>query len=130
VTHPTRAIVHLDRLARNLGLLSELAGERPLWPCIKANAYGHGAEIVARHLVALGHDTLCVAHATEALELRDYARIDVRLGPGGEVWVLEVNCNPYISFGHDMSNAAEKSGMDYYEFIDRIVHEALLRNDD
>lgn len=68
--------------------------------------------------------------AYEALELRDYARIDVRLGPGGEVWVLEVNCNPYISFGHDMSNAAEKSGMDYYELIDRIVHEALLRNDD
>lgn len=66
----------------------------------------------------------------EALELRDYARIDVRLGAGGEVWVLEVNCNPYISFGHDMSNAAEKSGMDYYELIDRIVHEAVLRNAD
>ncbi len=65
--------------------------------------------------------------AYDALELRDYARIDVRLAPDGQVWVLEVNCNPYISFGHDMSNAAEKSGMDYYEFIDRIVHEALRR---
>lgn len=66
--------------------------------------------------------------AYDALELRDYARIDVRLGADGELWVLEVNCNPYISFGHDMSNAAEKSGMDYYELIDRIVHEALLRH--
>ncbi len=68
--------------------------------------------------------------AYDALELRDYARIDVRLGTGGELWVLEVNCNPYISFGHDMSNAAEKSGMDYYELIDRIVVEALLRYED
>jgi alanine racemase len=68
VSHPTRAIVHLDR---NLRLLGELTGGRPLWPCIKANAYGHGSEIVARHLVALGYDTLCVAHASEALELRE-----------------------------------------------------------
>ena len=76
--HPTRAIVHLDRLAHNLGLLQELVGKRPLWPCIKANAYGHGAEIVAQHLVALGHDTLCVAHASEAVELRADG-IDARL---------------------------------------------------
>jgi alanine racemase len=50
-------------------LLQELAGGRPLWPAIKANAYGHGAEIVARHLVGLGHRTLCVAHVPEAVEL-------------------------------------------------------------
>lgn len=67
--HPTRAIVHLDRLEHNLGLLRELAGARPLWPAIKANAYGHDAEIIARHLLRLGCDTLCVAHASEALEL-------------------------------------------------------------
>jgi len=71
VSHPTRAIVHLDRLGRNLALLSELVGGRPLWPCIKANAYGHGADLVARHLVALGHHTLCVAHASEAVALRE-----------------------------------------------------------
>jgi alanine racemase len=52
-------------------LLQELMGEKPLWPAIKANAYGHGAALVARHLVALGYGTLCVAHASEALELRE-----------------------------------------------------------
>jgi alanine racemase len=78
VSHPTRAIIHLDRLAHNLRLLGELVGGRPLWPCIKANAYGHGAEIVARRLVALGYDTLCVAHASEAIELRE-AGISARL---------------------------------------------------
>jgi alanine racemase len=78
VSHPTRAIIHLDRLARNLRLLGELVGGRPLWPCIKADAYGHGAELVARELVALGHDTLCVAHASEAVALRE-AGIGARL---------------------------------------------------
>jgi alanine racemase len=67
--HPTRALIHLDRLAHNLRLLRELAAGRPAWPAIKADAYGHGALPVARALVALGCDTLCVAHPGEALEL-------------------------------------------------------------
>jgi len=68
-THPTTADIHLDRLAHNLRLLREAAGGRPLWPAIKANAYGHGAEIVARELLALGCETLCVAHVAEAVDL-------------------------------------------------------------
>jgi alanine racemase len=40
-----------------------------MWPAIKANGYGHGTEIVARHLVGLGYHTLCVAHAPEAVAL-------------------------------------------------------------
>ncbi len=70
-THHTRAYVHLARLTRNMRLLQGLAGERPMWPAIKADAYGHGAELVARHLSALGYDTLCVAHVGEALALLD-----------------------------------------------------------
>jgi alanine racemase len=50
-------------------LLQELVGKRLLWPAIKANAYGHGGEIVAKHLVELGYHTLCVAHVTEAISL-------------------------------------------------------------
>jgi alanine racemase len=69
--HPTRAAIHLDRLAHNLRLLRELAGGRPVWPAVKANAYGHGAVPVARELVAQGCDTLCVAHPSEALELAE-----------------------------------------------------------
>lgn len=78
MSHPTRVLVHLDRLDRNLRLLQELVGGRPLWPCIKANAYGHGIEIVARHLESRGCDTLCVAHTSEALALRE-AGIGTRL---------------------------------------------------
>lgn len=65
------AFLHLDRLSHNLRLLQSLTNGRPLWPAIKANAYGHGAEIVARHLTRLGFHTLCVAHASEAAVLAD-----------------------------------------------------------
>ncbi len=76
--HLSQARINLDHLAHNLSLLSSLAGGRPLWPAIKANAYGHGAALIARAIVALGHDTLCVAHVGEAAELRD-GGIDARL---------------------------------------------------
>lgn len=65
--------------------------------------------------------------AFRALWLQDYGRLDVRLTPQDEVWVLEANANPFISFGHDLANAAEKAGLDYYSFINRIVDEALKR---
>ena len=68
--------------------------------------------------------------AFRALWLRDYARLDVRLAPDGEVWFLEANANPFISYGHDMANAAEKAGMDYYGFIQRLVDEAMGRYGD
>ena len=67
--HLTKAYIHLDRLTHNLGVLQGCVGTRPLWPAIKANAYGHGSEIIARHLVGLGCTTLCVAHVSEAIEL-------------------------------------------------------------
>jgi D-alanine-D-alanine ligase len=65
--------------------------------------------------------------AYTALGLRDYGRIDIRLTRDQKVYVLEVNPNPYISFGEDMANAAERMGFDYYQFIEYIVREAVAR---
>ncbi len=67
----SRAFVNLEHLAFNMRLLQAQVGHRPLWPAIKANAYGHDAEIVGRHLVDLGYDTLCVAHVGEAIALTE-----------------------------------------------------------
>jgi alanine racemase len=67
--HLTQAYIHLDNLTHNMALLKRLVRTRSLWPAIKANAYGHGSEIIARHLITLGYSTLCVAHVSEALEL-------------------------------------------------------------
>jgi len=65
--------------------------------------------------------------AFRALWLHDYARLDVRVTADGDVWVIEANANPFISFGHDMANAAEKAGMDYYAFIQRLAEIAIDR---
>lgn len=68
-THLTQATINLDHLHHNMNLLQRLAGRRPLFPAIKANAYGHDAEIIARQLVKLGYTTLCTAHISEAADL-------------------------------------------------------------
>jgi D-alanine-D-alanine ligase len=65
--------------------------------------------------------------AYRALWLRDYARLDLRLTSEGKVWLLEANANPFISYGHDMANAAAKAGMAYGDFIQRIVDAAMAR---
>ena len=67
--HLTKAIINLSDLTFNLNLLKEVAGGRPMFPAIKANAYGHGSENIAKHLISLGYKTLCVAHLPEAIEL-------------------------------------------------------------
>ena len=68
-SHLTQVFIHLEHLAYNMRLLQELVGRRPLWPAIKANAYGHGADIIGHYLVQLGYTHLCVAHVAEAIEL-------------------------------------------------------------
>src|SRR6266567_2986158 len=66
--------------------------------------------------------------AFHALWLQDYGRVDLRLTHDDEVYVLEVNPNPFVAFEHEMANAAEKAGMGYDAFIQRIVDEALERD--
>ena len=84
----TTAVIHLDRLTANILLRQELVGNCPMWPAIKANACGHGAEIVARHLVDLGYDTFCVAHAEEAVQLIDVTDLRGRVRLGDEVAII------------------------------------------
>lgn len=67
----TKVFLHLDRLSDNMHLLQQQVGQTPLWPCIKANAYGHGAPIIARHLRQRGYNTFGVADVGEAVALID-----------------------------------------------------------
>jgi hypothetical protein len=39
------------------------------------------------------------------------------------------NANPFTTYGHDMTNAAAKAGMEYADFIQRIVDAALTRDE-
>jgi D-alanine-D-alanine ligase len=65
--------------------------------------------------------------AYQALQLRDYGRIDARLAPDGTVHVLEVNPNPYLLPSAEFSMAGKKSGRDYERLIAEIVELAMKR---
>jgi D-alanine-D-alanine ligase len=63
----------------------------------------------------------------QALELRDYARIDMRLRPDGRVAVIEANPNPWLATKAEFAMAARKSGRTYTQLIEEIVDLALAR---
>ena len=65
--------------------------------------------------------------AFHALWLQDYGRVDLRLAHDDEVYVLEVNPNPFLAVENEMADAAEKAGLKYNDFIQRIVDEAVAR---
>jgi len=65
--------------------------------------------------------------AFQALQLRDYGRIDFRLATDGAMHVLEVNPNPYLLPSAEFAMAAKKSGRSYNQLIERIVEVALAR---
>ena len=63
----------------------------------------------------------------QALELRDYARIDMRLRPDGRVAVIEANPNPWLASKAEFAMAARKSGRNYTQLIEEIVDMAVAR---
>ena len=114
----TRVYVHLDRLTRNLRRLQELVGERAVWPVLKADAYGHGARLVARHLVDLGYRTFGVADVEEAVVLFD-AGIEATMIvlsatlPEHSEALVAYGCEPVvctIEMAESLARAAQRSG--------------------
>jgi D-alanine-D-alanine ligase len=65
--------------------------------------------------------------AFAALRLHDYARIDVRVSPEGQIYVIEVNPNCYLERSAEFARAAERGGMSYDALITRIVELATNR---
>ncbi|HVZ21056.1 MAG TPA: ATP-grasp domain-containing protein [Vicinamibacterales bacterium] len=65
--------------------------------------------------------------AFQALELRDYGRVDMRLQSDGRVQVIEVNPNPWLSSRAEFAMAARKSGRTYPQLIEEIVELANAR---
>jgi D-alanine-D-alanine ligase len=65
--------------------------------------------------------------AYRAVKLRDYGRIDMRLTPKGDVYVIEANPNPWLSSKHEFAMAAKKSGRSYTQLIGAIVDIAVER---
>jgi D-alanine-D-alanine ligase len=68
--------------------------------------------------------------AYQALKLRDYGRIDMRLSVKGDVFVIEANPNPWLSSGAEFAMAARKAGKTYNQLISEIVDLAKARYTD
>ena len=64
------ALIDLDAIAHNVGVLRERAGTAAVMVVVKADGYGHGATQVARAALAAGAAELGVATIDEALALR------------------------------------------------------------
>src|SRR6185503_13398960 len=66
--------------------------------------------------------------AFEAIELRDYARMDVRLAADGTPYIIDVNPNCDLSdLAGGFSKAAKAGGLSYKDVILRLVELALAR---
>jgi D-alanine-D-alanine ligase len=66
--------------------------------------------------------------AFQALELRDYARVDIRLAADQTPYVIDVNPNCDLSdVAGGFSKAAKAGGVGYDDVISRIVELALMR---
>jgi len=63
----------------------------------------------------------------QALELRDYARIDMRLRPDGRVAVIEANPNPWLASRAEFALAARRAGRTYAQLVSEIVELAMAR---
>jgi D-alanine-D-alanine ligase len=70
-------------------------------------------------------DTAIAAY--QALKLRDYGRIDMRLTEKGDVYVIEANPNPWLSSSAEFVMAARKAGRSYSQLVGEIVELARSR---
>lgn len=66
--------------------------------------------------------------AYRALRVRDYGRVDLRVTPAGEIYVIEVNASCYLEQASEFAVAAAAAGIDYVILVDRIVQCALERH--
>lgn len=56
------------------------------------------------------------------LNLSGYARLDFRLTPAGDLYLLEANPNPQLGFGEDFAESAEAAGIEYEPLLQQILN--------
>lgn len=56
------------------------------------------------------------------LNMSGYGRIDLRMRPDGELFVLEANANPNLEYGEDFAESADAADISYRVLLKRIVN--------
>ena len=57
-----------------------------------------------------------------ALDLSGFARMDLRMNADGEIFILEANANPNLSYGEDFAESAEAMQISYEDLLQRILN--------
>ncbi len=70
VRRPAWAEISASAIAHNVRVIKELLGDTKLCAVVKANGYGHGAQLTAKAVLAGGADSIAVAIVDEGIELR------------------------------------------------------------
>jgi len=72
VRRPAWAEISASAIGHNVRAIKRVVGDAEICAVVKANAYGHGAPLVARAAVAAGANFLAVAIVDEGIELREH----------------------------------------------------------
>ncbi|MGH8482577.1 MAG: D-alanine--D-alanine ligase family protein [Nevskiaceae bacterium] len=91
---------------------------RKRWGIRNAFAGGLGEDLAANI-----HDTC--KRAYRALNIRSYARFDLRTTAAGQVYVIEPNVNPNIARDDEVAQSAAKVGITYPALIRMLVNQAI-----
>jgi D-alanine-D-alanine ligase len=67
--------------------------------------------------------------AYRALNMKCYARFDVRVTPQGSVSIIEANANPSLNPYDEVAQSAEKAGISFPDLIRKIIQLAFERTD-
>jgi D-alanine-D-alanine ligase len=62
-----------------------------------------------------------------ALRLRDYGRVDLRVTPDEQIYVIEVNPNCYLEQSGEFARSAAEAGIAHPQLVERILELALAR---
>ncbi|WP_193338248.1 alanine racemase [Brevibacterium casei] len=105
-----RAEIDASALRANAAALTEAVSPARLKCVVKADAYGHGVDLVAPTLHAAGLREFCVATVPEALALRDLLGADAEImawlyGPGSD---LEAALRADIALGVSTPGALDR----------------------
>lgn len=64
----------------------------------------------------------------QVMQVQDYGRVDFRIDDAGEVFVLEVNPNPYLAAEDYLGMILDVAGMTYARLVEMIIESAVKRS--